>query len=1680
MSAPVSASPAQTQSGNVVDRALAKLKRNPQVFGVTKADVADWLVTSRYLTEHTGITHVYLRQQVNGIEIANSNLNINFDEHGAIVSMGGEFLREAQQLAPMPAAKLRAGDAILMAADQLDIDARERPVRLDGFGMGDEGTYHCNGASEDDIPARLAYYYTDQGTLRLTWDLVLRANENGRHWWKAHIDTDSGKMIACNDWVAFESYEVYALPIEAPSFGSRSIVSDPADAVASPFGWHDTDGASGAEFTTTRGNNVYAREDTDANDSGGFSPDGGAGLDFSFPVDLGLEPSTYQSAAIVNAFYASNMIHDVLYRYGFDEVAGNFQENNYGNGGAANDGLIADVQDGEDVNNANMGTPPDGQRPRMQMFLWDETSPGVDGSFDNGIIVHEYFHGVSLRLTGGPSTSDCLSNDEQMGEGWSDFASLFFTTPTPLSPSTTGRGIGTYVLGESPNGTGIRQFRYSTSMTLNPHTYASIASASIPHGVGAVWAAMLWEVYWALVNAHGYDTNLHSGTGGNNMAMQLVIDGLKLQPCSPGFVEGRNAILAADAAAFGGANECLIWAAFAKRGLGASATQGSSNDTQDGTEAFDLPAQCLICGNGEIDDDEECDEGPSGSAFCTPECTSLPCGDGILDAGEACDHGETGSSTCNSDCTIPVCGNGVVEANAGETCEDVSLACFVVASGDVPKAITDVGGGLTVSTLQMPATGTIEDVNLTMKGEHTWLADLSFDLERPDGAKVNVMNPSHCGETDDFDITLDDEAATAFPCPPVGGGTHRPTSALSAFDGGEANGTWTLSILDAFSEDNGQLLEWSLEVCVPAGLPTATCDSDCTAATCGDGALNTLAGEACDDAGESAACNANCTVSECGDGVTNAAAGEACDEGQASATCTAACALPVCGDGVTSAGEECDDGDGNDANDCTNACTLATCGDGVLWNAGNGAEQCDDAGASENCDGDCTLVECGDGVTNSTAGEACDDADNNDNNDCTNNCQLPACGDGILWAAGTGTEQCDDSGFSATCDADCTLPQCGDGITNVSAGEACDDDDNDNNNDCTNDCQLPTCGDGIRWSAGSGIEQCDDAGFSANCDADCTLPECGDGIANAPAGEACDDGDSDNTDDCTNLCKLPTCGDGIVWATGSGTEQCDDAGASARCDLDCTLPQCGDGITNGLAGEACDDGDVVNGNDCTNDCQPAVCGDGIVWAAGNGTEQCDDAGVSATCDVNCTLPGCGDGIVNLAAGEECDDANNTNGDDCTNGCRMARCGDGIRWNFGSGNEPCDGGGETATCDANCTLAECGDGTTNTLAGEACDDGEQTSTCDSDCTVPECGDSVTNIPAGEACDDGEQTSTCDSDCTVPECGDGRTNALAGETCDDGDDDDANDCTNDCRIATCGDGVRWAGGTGSEQCDDGGESATCNTDCTLLRCGDGITNSTAGEACDEVTLGLGCTADCLLDADNDLVNDGDDNCPTAANTNQADADGDGLGDACDPTPTGPAGTPVDSGGGRVDGDDPGVTLTIPPGALDEEVVIRLQLVPAPGPAPPRGALPSAFLRATPHGLSLNAPGVMTIARSDPNACEVWRLDDELDTTWEPVLSVLACEADFVRFETGGFSIFGVFGSAEDDSPGGGSAPTPSGASESGGSSGGGGCSVSGSASRTTDAASLIGLLLGGLGAASRRRRQSARPSPVRRSA
>jgi extracellular elastinolytic metalloproteinase len=768
-----------------VDVAIRHVQDNARDLGVARSDVSDLVVSSSYRSAHNRVTHVNLTQRRSGLEVFGGHVTVNVAADGSVVFAGGSLVPGVG--ATSGSARTDAIAAVEAAADALELgDPGRLRVLSERAGPARRTEVSGGAISDRAIPARLGYQPAPGG-LRLAWQLVIDDSSDA-HMWNATVDAETGDLLAVDDWTDHDtrqglasglqrsgaetaaaspspgatvfgsanpvldgsSYRVY--PQESPDDGDRMLLSNPADGLASPFGWHDVSGTTGADFTITRGNNVHAYTDRDASNDAdpGSEPDGGPGLDFDSPIDLGEQPQTYVGASLTNLFYWCNITHDLLHLYGFDEASGNFQVNNYGRGGAGGDDVRCESMDGSFQSNANFNTPAvDGGRPRMQtaiefgsglpsavtvasgpaagtylaqyarfspaattagtpgtLVLVDDGNgapndgcdpytlpPGsiavVDttatcdnytqaknaeaagavsvvvvhtantpalmsgsmvspvgipavrigladgnaikaaiagspapgsvhrntarppmrvGDLDTATVLHEYGHGLSNRLTGGPGIN-CLSGQEQMGEGWSDFVALVALIDTGLDDPDGVRGIFPYVVFEPPRiGPGLRPRPYSRNMSIQPFTYDRIktgswitgGSLSAPHGIGHGWAAVLWDMTWNLIDRHGFNPNLYApwNTGGNNLALQLVVDGLKIQGCAPGFVVGRDAIIAADQALSGGENACIIWSSFARRGLGFSATQGTSADRNDNTEAFDVPASCKAPGNG--------------------------------------------------------------------------------------------------------------------------------------------------------------------------------------------------------------------------------------------------------------------------------------------------------------------------------------------------------------------------------------------------------------------------------------------------------------------------------------------------------------------------------------------------------------------------------------------------------------------------------------------------------------------------------------------------------------------------------------------------------------------------------------------------------------------------------------------------------------------------------------------------------------------------------------------------------------------------------------------------------------------------------------------------------------------------------------------------------------------------
>lgn len=606
------------------ERAILSIVKNEIATQFTKNELnsLEITITDYHKSKQSQLDHYYFRQTTNGIQMFGSESSVHLKTDGSIHRLNNHLVSGVGQTKqPSITPAIDPLQAIQSVGNHLGYTNIGKLEVTNHSVTKDRSQTISKGAiSKHEIPTRLMYFLDENKELTLAWDLSIHETQQEQSW-SFLVDATTGKILnqiswtlTCNfndsnhdcsahhkhdlnlDLPAKEvesstnnnnfvgGYRVYGMPIPHPDQGQRSFVNDPDNSVASPYGWHDTNGSNGAEFTTTRGNNVNAYDN-----ASGYKPDGGGSLQFDFPLDLNQNPQNYRDAAITNLFYWNNIAHDVLYQYGFDESSGNFQQNNYGKGGSGNDYVNARSQVGQ-LCNATFQTNVDGNTPTMSMYICN----GRDGNFSNAVVLHEYGHGLSFRLVGGANNINCLGNDEQMGEGWSDFVGLVFTM-TASDQGANARPIGEWLFNDP---VGIRPYPYSTSNSVNPQTYASsFSGTSVPHGIGSVWCTMLWDMTWAMIDKHGFDADVYNGSGGNNVALQLVVEGLKLTACNPGFVDARDAILSADQALYNGDNKCEIWEVFADRGLGENASQGSSSNRADGTENFDVPSTCISsCG----------------------------------------------------------------------------------------------------------------------------------------------------------------------------------------------------------------------------------------------------------------------------------------------------------------------------------------------------------------------------------------------------------------------------------------------------------------------------------------------------------------------------------------------------------------------------------------------------------------------------------------------------------------------------------------------------------------------------------------------------------------------------------------------------------------------------------------------------------------------------------------------------------------------------------------------------------------------------------------------------------------------------------------------------------------------------------------------------------------------------
>ncbi|KAF9443170.1 metallo proteinase 10 [Macrolepiota fuliginosa MF-IS2] len=503
---------------------------------------------SGYDDEHS--SYAYIKLFHNGLPFVNSVANIAYKQE-RVVSFGHSFIDLKTAIFPSSVPTVDWSPLIPTLTEDLGARFKDKP----------QGPY-------------LAWFAMDNGGVALVHVIQFQDLDKAV-WLEAYVDAHSGKVISATNFVSDASYTATGFRTQPPLSGpTLETFTDPANLTVSLSGWHTS------ATTGTAGNNavVFFDSDTLANET---SPvlNFNTKYDPSQPVD---SPNNIE-AAITNVFYVANMVHDFSYRYGFTEQAFNFQHDNFGKGGMAGDEIHIQIGNTTELNNAHFQTGPDGETGTAQFFYFDRTGSLRDSSMDNSVVIHELTHGISNRMTGGGSAR-CLQATEAQGlsEGWSDMmADWMFQT----SGTTVDMPMGIYLVGGTQ---GIRMHPYSTNTAVNPTTYAWLSGLEEEHQFGEVWANMLHGVYADLVATRGYSGDAlinPNGSGGNTMFMHLMMDGWALQPCNPTFITARDAMIQADENRYNGINRCLLWKAFARRGLGYNATEVYVDDSH-------VPADC--------------------------------------------------------------------------------------------------------------------------------------------------------------------------------------------------------------------------------------------------------------------------------------------------------------------------------------------------------------------------------------------------------------------------------------------------------------------------------------------------------------------------------------------------------------------------------------------------------------------------------------------------------------------------------------------------------------------------------------------------------------------------------------------------------------------------------------------------------------------------------------------------------------------------------------------------------------------------------------------------------------------------------------------------------------------------------------------------------------------------------
>ena len=565
------------------------LARYHHLLGLEARDLATLVKSREYRSRNEAVTHVEFDQSVDGVAVFGGRVQFQIGANGAVIGVA----HTAVPVGGVPAPAVSSDDAVRAAIENIRPEMAFGPQAATGPEGKQQLTRFGRGPFKSDIEARLVLFPM-ASEVRLAWQVVLEPPGLPQKY-EVLIDATTRQVLYRRNRVLYADGVGRVLQSNATAALTPKLLDPyPMGAGTPPFGCPPPTNHLTRSLSTLfrdpatvlsgtgrlQGNNVHVfRGAPDVEGAQGTTQADGWHFEFTFNT---------ADAAETNLFFLTNFLHDFFYDLGFDEAAGNFQENNFGRGGIGGDSLAA-VARADGRNNATFEPNPDGQRSIMSMFLWDATgcwaqdvdgdgTLDLDGDFDTDIAIHEFHHGVSNRL----NTQWTGVEADAMGEGGSDFFAYSINNNTTLAE---------YAYPPS----GIR--------SINGKTYGDFTCIYIPffdilicdeHANGEVFADVLWDMreQFRADNVGG------SNAAAINMSHQLYVDALKLSPPSPTMLDLRDSILMADGLRNpsndpgGSVNHCRIWDVFATRGMGAAAQDTDDTGSYTVVEDFTGAPEC--------------------------------------------------------------------------------------------------------------------------------------------------------------------------------------------------------------------------------------------------------------------------------------------------------------------------------------------------------------------------------------------------------------------------------------------------------------------------------------------------------------------------------------------------------------------------------------------------------------------------------------------------------------------------------------------------------------------------------------------------------------------------------------------------------------------------------------------------------------------------------------------------------------------------------------------------------------------------------------------------------------------------------------------------------------------------------------------------------------------------------